>query len=228
MLQQDMVASLRQDFGKGATRQLRKSGYVPAILYGGKMEPVSLALEEKTLTRDLLKYHGHNVVLSLDIEGDKSKKKHYVLIKDIQTDPVTDAVLHVDFLEIQLDKDIVMEVPILYTGTAKGVDMGGILNIMAHTVKIKGLPLDILDEITVDVTELEVTSAGITCGDLSIPSNVTLEEELDRVCVSVVAPKADVEEEVEEEEEAEAAEGAEADSGDASASEEQAAETEES
>jgi large subunit ribosomal protein L25 len=200
MIQQDMAASLRQDFGKGATRQLRKSGYVPAILYGGKREPVSLALETKTLTRDLLKFHGHNVVLSLDIEGDKSKKKHYVLIKDIQTDPITDAVLHVDFLEIELEKEIVMEVPILYTGTAKGVDLGGILNIMAHTVKIKGLPLDILDEITVDVTPLEVTSAGITCGDLLIPDNVTLEEELDRVCVSVVAPKAEVEEEVEEEE----------------------------
>jgi large subunit ribosomal protein L25 len=92
-----------------------------------------------------------------------------------------------------------MEVPIKYTGTAKGVDLGGILNIMAHTVKVKGLPLDILDEIEVDVTELEVASVGITCGDLSVPDNVTLEEELDRVCVSVVAPKAEVEEEVEEE-----------------------------
>jgi len=172
------------------------------------MEPIALTMEIKTLTRDLLKFHGHNVVLSLDIKGDKSKKKHYVLIKDIQTDPITDAVLHVDFLEIELEKDIVMEVPIKYTGTAKGVDLGGILNIMAHTVKIKGLPLDILDEITVDVTELEVASAGITCGDLSIPDNVTLEEELGRVCVSVVAPKAEVEEEVEEEE-VEGEEGAE-------------------
>ena len=207
MIQQDMTAALRQDFGKGAARQLRQNGHAPAILYGGKMEPIALTMEAKSLTRDLLKYHGHNVVVSLDIEGDKSKKKHYVLIKDIQTDPVTDAVLHVDFLEIELEKDIVMEVPIKYTGTAKGVDMGGILNIMAHTVKIKGLPLDILDEIIVDVTELEVASAGITCGDLSIPDNVTLEEELGRVCVSVVAPKAEVEEEIEEEE-AEGEEGA--------------------
>jgi len=227
MIQQDMGASLRQNFGKGATRQLRKSGYAPAILYGGKMEPIALTMDSKTLTKDLLKFHGHNVVLSLDIEGDKSKKKHYVLIKDIQTDPVTDAVLHVDFLEIELDKEIVMEVPILYTGTAKGVDMGGILNIMAHTVKIKGLPLDILDEITVDVTDLEVTSAGITCGDLTIPGNVTLEEELDRVCVSVVAPMAEVEEEVEEEEVGGVEESAETDSGEASESEEPAAATEE-
>ncbi|MFC1844930.1 50S ribosomal protein L25 [Thermodesulfobacteriota bacterium] len=226
MIQQDMAASLRQDFGKGATRQLRKNGYAPAILYGGKMEPIALSMDSKTLTKELLKFHGHNVVLSLDIEGDKSKKKHYVLIKDIQTDPITDSVLHVDFLEIHLDKEIVMEVPILYTGTAKGVDMGGILNIMAHTVKIKGLPLDILDEITVDVTSLELGGDGVICGDLPIPENVTLEEELDRVCVAVMAPKAEVEE-VEEEEEGEAEESAEADSGEASKSEEPAAATEE-
>jgi large subunit ribosomal protein L25 len=164
------------------------------------MEPIALAMDEKTLTRDLLKLHGYNAVLSLDIEGDKSKKKHYVLIKDIQTHPVTDTVLHVDFLEIELEKEIVMEVPIVYAGTAIGVELGGILNIMAYTVKIKGLPLDILDEITVDVTPLEVGGTGIACGDLPIPENVTLEEELGRVCVSVIAPKAEVEEEVEEEE----------------------------
>jgi large subunit ribosomal protein L25 len=209
MIQQDMTAALRQDFGKGAARQLRLSGHAPAILYGSKMEPIALTMESKTLTRDLLKFHGHNVVLSLDIEGDKSKKKHYVLIKDIQTDPITDAVLHVDFLEIELEKEIVMEVPILYTGTATGVELGGILNIMAHTVKIKGLPLDILDEITVDVTSLELGGAGVTCGDLPIPENVTLEEELKRVCVTVIAPKAEVEEEVEEEEEGEGEEGTE-------------------
>lgn len=208
MIQQDMTAAVRQDFGKGATHRLRQSGYAPAILYGKKSEPIALAMETKTLTRDLLRLHGHNVVVSLDIEGEKGKKKHHVLIKDIQTDPITDSVLHVDFLEIDMDKEIVLDVAVVYEGTAKGVDLGGILNIMAHTVKIKGMPLAIPDEIMVDVTPLELTSNGITCGDLTIPENVTLEEELDKVCVSIVAPMAE-EEEVEEEEAVEAEEGAE-------------------
>ena len=208
MIQQDMTAAARQDFGKGATHRLRQSGYAPAILYGKKSEPIALAMETKTLTRDLLRLHGHNVVVSLDIEGEKGKKKHHVLIKDIQTDPITDSVLHVDFLEIDMDKEIVLDVAVVYEGTAKGVDLGGILNIMAHTVKIKGMPLAIPDEIMVDVTPLELTSNGITCGDLTIPENVTLEEELDKVCVSIVAPMAE-EEEVEEEEAVEAEEGAE-------------------
>lgn len=211
MIQQDMTAAVRQDFGKGATHRLRQSGYAPAILYGKKAEPIALAMETKTLTRDLMRLLGHNVVVSLDIEGEKGKKKHHVLIKDIQTDPITDSVLHVDFLEIDMDKEIVLDVAVVYTGTAKGVELGGILNIMAHTVKIKGMPLAIPDEIAVDVTSLELTSSGITCGDLTIPDNVTLEEELDKVCVSVVAPKAEEEEveEVEEEEAEEAEEGAE-------------------
>ncbi|MFC1837636.1 50S ribosomal protein L25 [Thermodesulfobacteriota bacterium] len=230
MIKQDMTASLRQEFGKGATHQLRRNGLAPAILYGGKMEPIALAMDEKTLSRDLMKLHGFNAVVSLEIEGEESKKKHHVLIKDIQTDPITDTVLHVDFLEIELDKEVVMDVAVLYTGKAKGVEMGGILNIMAHTVRIKGLPLDIPDEIEVDVTDLELTSAGIACADLAIPGDVTLEEELDKVCVSVVAPKAEVEEEVEEEgAEAEEA-GEEASKADASAApaEEPAAPSEES
>ena len=205
MIQQDMSAALREDFGKGAARRLRQSGYAPAIMYG-KAEPVALAMERKTLTRDLLRLHGHNVVVSLDIEGEQGKKKHHVLVKEIQTDPVTDAILHVDFLEIDMDREIVLDVPVLYTGTAKGVDLGGILNIMEFTVRIKGLPLAIPDEIKVDVTPLELTSHGITCGDLEIPADVTLEEEPDKVCVSVVAPKAVEEEEIEEEEAEEGAE----------------------
>jgi len=202
MIQQDMTASIRREFGKGANHRLRQSGYAPAILYGQKSEPVALAMDAKVLTRALLRLLGHNAIVSLNIEGEKTKKKHHVLIKDIQTDPITDTVLHVDFLEIDMDKEITLDVPVIYTGTAKGVDMGGILNIMAHTVKIKGMPLAIPDEISVDVTPLELMSHGITCGDLTIPENVNLEEEPDKVCVSVVAPKA-AEEEVAEEETAE-------------------------
>lgn len=199
MIQQDMTAALREDFGKGPARRLRQSGYAPAILYGRKAEPIALAMKTKTLTRDLLRLHGHNVVVTLDIEGEKGEKKYHVLVKDIQTDPITGTILHIDFFEIDLDSEIVLDVPVLYTGTAKGVDMGGILNIMEFTVRIKGLPLSIPDEIEVDVTPLDVTSHGITCGDLEIPENVTLEEESDKVCVSVVAPKTAEEEEVEEE-----------------------------
>jgi large subunit ribosomal protein L25 len=206
MIQQDMTAAIRQEFGKGAMHRLRKNGYAPAVLYGKNSEPLALAMEAKTLTRELIRLHGHNAVVTLHIEGEKGKKQHHVLIKDVQTDPIVDSIIHVDFLEIDLNKEIVLDVPVVYTGTAKGVDMGGILNILAHTVKIKGMPLAIPDDVMVDVTPLELTSHGITCGDLTIPDNVELEEEPGKICVSVIAPKTAEEEAAEAEEGAETAE----------------------
>jgi large subunit ribosomal protein L25 len=173
-------------------------GLTPAILYGGKKDSVALSLDEKTLTRNIINLHGQNAVVNLHIEGEKGKKIHHVLIKDIQKDPVTDALVHVDFFEIPLDQEITLEVQMKYTGIATGVDMGGILNITAHTIKIKGLPLDIPDEIEIDVTSLELGGQGFFCKDLEIPDNVSLEEDPEKSCVSVVAPKAVVEE-VEEE-----------------------------
>jgi large subunit ribosomal protein L25 len=199
MIQQDMTATIRQDFGKGASHRVRQGGLTPAILYGGTENSVALSLDEKSLTKALLQLHGQNAVVSLHIEGEKGKKIHHVLVKDIQKNPISDTLLHVDFFEISLDKNITLAVQVNYTGIAKGVDLGGILNISAQTVKINGLPLDIPDEIELDVTSLELGGRGFFCKDLSIPENVTLEEDPERACVSVIAPKAVVEE-VEEEE----------------------------
>lgn len=209
MIQQDMNAAIRQDFGKGASHRLRKDGLTPAILYGGTENSVALSLDEKSLTKAIVQLHGQNVVVNLHIEGEKGKKTHHVLIKDVQKDPVSDTLIHVDFFEIPLDQEITLEVQMRYSGIAKGVDMGGILNITAHTVKLRGLPLDIPDEIEIDVSSLELGGQGVFCKDLSIPENVTLEENPERSCVSVVAPKAVVEE-VEEEEELEGEEEGEA------------------
>ena len=79
MLQQNMSAALRHNFGKGATHRLRQSGYAPAIMYGKKSEPVALSMEAKTLTKDLLRLHGHNVIVSLEIEGEEvTDSKHLV------------------------------------------------------------------------------------------------------------------------------------------------------
>jgi large subunit ribosomal protein L25 len=102
-----------------------------------------------------------------------------------------------------------------YIGIATGVDLGGILNISAQTIKINGLPLDIPDEIVIDVSPLDLGGQGFFCKDLEIPENVTLEEDPERSCVSVVVPKAvveEVEEELEGEEEGEAAPAAEEES----------------
>ncbi len=209
MIQQEMTATVRQDFGKGASHRVRQGGLTPAILYGGSAKPVALSLYEKLLTRALLQLQGKNAVVSLHIEGEKDKKIHHVLVKEIQKNPVSDTLIHVDFFEISLDKEISLAVRVNYNGTAIGVDLGGILNVSAQKVKIKGLPLDIPDSIELDVTSLELGGPGFSCKDLSIPENVILEEDPERTCVSVVAPKAVVEEVEEELEGEEGEEGGE-------------------
>jgi len=188
MLQVNMTAAVRNKFGKGAARQLRIEGRTPAVLYGPKTEPLSLSLDTTSFTRELMTIHGQNAIVSLDIEGLSDGAKRSVVIKEIQKDPVHDTLVHADFLEVSLDKPVTLAVPVRYTGKAKGVDMGGFLHIGVQSVHLKGLPLDIPDFIEIDVTELTLGGAGLTCGDLAVPGAVAMQEALDKVCVAVVSP----------------------------------------
>ena len=201
MLQVDMTARVRQDFGKGAMRKLRRSGQTPAVLYGPKSEPLALSFETKGFTKELLKIHGQNVVVGLDIEGDETKKKRHVMIKEVQKNPIQETVVHADFYEISLEKPTALYVPIEVKGTPKGVDMGGILHLPMRKVLMRGLPLDIPDCIETDISSLELDGPGLTCKDLAIPENVTLLEDEDNVCAVVL--RASRSEELPESEEAE-------------------------
>ena len=108
-----------------------------------------------------------------------------MLVQEIQKDPVTGSLLHVDFLEIDLQKTANFTVPIEYVGTAKGVDLGGELHIFKDKVHLRGCPLDIPDVIQVDITPLEQGGAGLTFGDLAIPANVEMLEKAGVTCVAV-------------------------------------------
>jgi large subunit ribosomal protein L25 len=186
MLQFDMTAMMRQDFGKGAMRSLRQQGQTPAILYGPKTDPLALALTTKEFTKTLLSLQGQNAVFSLEVTGGKSKKRRYVMLKEVQTDPVRDTLVHADFYEISIKDTITLSVPLKFVGKAKGVDMGGVLHVSSRTVHLQGLPLDIPDTIEIDITDLEINGPGVTCKDLDIPANVRLLEEDVKPCVSVV------------------------------------------
>lgn len=206
MLQIDITASMRQNFGKGAARSLRRSGKTPAILYGPKTDPVPLSLDTAVFTKTLIMIHDQNAVVTLDIEGGKSKKKHHVMLKEIQKDPVLDTLIHADFYEVKLDEPLTLVVPFNFVGTAKGIDLGGVLNVSRNGVHLKGLPLEMPDVIDVEVTDLELGGKGLTFGELSITGNVTMLEDEGTVFVSVIHPKQVAEEEeVEEIEEGEEA-----------------------
>lgn len=184
MLQVNLDSVVRTVFGKGPMRQLRIKEITPANLYSGGAEPVPLQFETAKLFKGLLFIHGRNAIITLKVDGD-SKPERHVLVQEVQKDPITGSLIHVDFLEINLDKPLKFTVPIKYTGTAKGVDLGGELQVFKDTVSLRGCPLDIPDMLQADITPLEQGGAGLTCGDLSLPANVEMLEKTATVCVAV-------------------------------------------
>ena len=127
MEQITLVARIRTEKGKGAARKIRRDNRIPAIFYGPNQEPLMLAVEESDLTGILRRTAGENVILGLQIESDKGSDTRSVMLKELQTDPVLDTVLHADFYEISMDKELTIDIPIHLVNTPVGVDEGGIL-----------------------------------------------------------------------------------------------------
>ncbi len=183
MLQVDIPAAVRTAFGKGESRRLRMDQKTPAVVYSKGEDAVALQVDERTLYKNLLFIHGRNAVVTLDIEGDGKGKRH-VLVQEIQKDPVVERVLHVDFLEIELDKTIEFVVPLRLTGVAKGVDVGGELMVPKNSLTLRACPLDVPDEVVADITELD-RGDKLKCSDLEIPAKVEMLDDPAVVCVSV-------------------------------------------
>ncbi len=140
---------LRTDIGKKATRQLRSQEVVPGVIYGGAAEVnfYAPAAAFKTLV-----YTPEFQIAQLNIDG----KSYQCILKDLQFDTVSDALIHVDFLELIEDKPVVANLPVKYTGSAEGVKNGGRLVTKMKTLKVKTLPKYLKEHIEVDVTNLDL------------------------------------------------------------------------
>lgn len=145
----EILAYKREDLSKANTKKLRREAFVPGVLYGGK--DVKHFQAPAILFRDLL-YTPDSYFVDLNIEGTVSK----CVLKDVQFHPVSENILHADFLEIHDDKAVTMDIPIELTGSAPGVQKGGKLFIKARKLKVKALPKDMPDAIQVDVSSLEL------------------------------------------------------------------------
>ncbi len=183
MIQINMPATFRTGYGKGAARQLRMSEKTPAVLYSKGADAVALQCDAGELYKKLFAIHGSKAVITLTIEGDDKPERH-VLLQEMQKNPVTDQLIHVDFLEIELDKPVTFSVPLKYTGTPKGVDLGGDLQVLTNSIKLRGCPLDIPDYIEVGIKGLE-RGASLTCGDIELPEKVEMLSKATKTCVAV-------------------------------------------
>jgi large subunit ribosomal protein L25 len=186
----------RGDFGKNAMRRLRRSGMLPAVLYGGpargeggKPEAEPIAVDPKVLLRILHSGLGANTLIGLHV-GDQESR---VMIREYQLDPVTHALLHADFYRIALDKRVIVTVPILVKGEARGVkQQGGLLDFVHREIQVECLPIDIPEHIEVDVSEL-MLNQGIRLRDVTESAKWTPLSDPDTLLVHVIAPRAEVE-----------------------------------
>ena len=198
----ELTAELRQDVGKGASRRLRREGKVPAILYGGGGSPVNLTLPQNEAKRHLDHEAFYSHVLTIKA-GDKRQK---AILRAVQRHPHKAMVLHMDFLRIQEDTAIRVNVPLHYINddVSVGVKKGAVLSNAAADVEIECLPRHLPEYIEVDLTEVDVGDT-LHLSDLKLPEGVTLvvfisgdEEENDLPIASMLIPRVVTDEEEEE------------------------------
>jgi large subunit ribosomal protein L25 len=189
----ELKVSLRKTVGNGAARQLRLEGMIPAILYGPKTEPLMLSVFAREL-QDILKTSNIGQVLLELLIDNGTLPSRTAMIKELQTKPVSGTLLHVDFYEVAMDQKIRISIPVVTTGKAKGLEDGGILQLVRHEVEIFCYPNNIPESLEVDVTDLEIGDSR-HIGEVSIDESFELVDEGNYTIVTILSPKSEEAEE---------------------------------
>lgn len=169
---------------------LRRSKVIPAIFYGKKEKSIPLQMDYQVFRKAFIKA-GSNQVIELHIDG---KHNTPVLVHDVQYDPITSTISHVDFLHVNLAEEVTANVPIVIIGSSVAVkDFGGILTTVKHELTVKCLPMDIPHVIEVDVSGLEQLGKSVHISDLPLPKGVKFMDHLEDVIVTVSAPRTEEE-----------------------------------
>lgn len=181
------VAAQSRDLrGKNEARRLRAKGSVPAVVYGGKTGPVSVAVSPKDLTKILNSKSGHNTIFNLDLAGSDSTP---VMIVDWQFDPIKESLLHADLKRIDLSVRMTVTVPVVTQGDPRGVKLqGGLYEVVNREVEIECLPNDIPEQFVINVADLMIGDA-IRAGDIPMGGSRKLLTLPDVVISHVVAPR---------------------------------------
>ena len=191
----ELKAEARERVGKGSSRELRRNGLIPAVIYGDKQAPLAIALSTNEVTKRIHAGGFMTTVATIEVDGQKIQ----VLPKDYQLDPVRDFTMHVDFLRVSGDTEVSVEVPVHFVNEEKSaVKIGGVLNVVRHEVELYCPANDIPEFITVDL-------AGAKIGDSLHISAVKLPKgvrpviaDRDFTIATIVAPAGGVEEAAEE------------------------------
>jgi large subunit ribosomal protein L25 len=183
-----LSAETRDRVGKGASRALRREGRIPAVIYGGKEDPVGIHVNARELAKLLGTGHFMNSIVMVDVGGKVTR----TLPKDVAFDPVSDAAVHVDFLRIGEHSTVTVAVPVVFVDEeeAPGLKRGGVLNIVAHELELSVDAAEIPDQIEVSLKGLEV-GESIHVSAITLPKGATVvSHEDDLTIATVVAPSA--------------------------------------
>jgi large subunit ribosomal protein L25 len=161
-----LKAEVREKTGSGQAAQVRKSGRIPAVVYGHKEEPVSISLDAHTLVEGL--HHGRRV---LDVQIGKKQEK--MIVKDLQYDHLGRNIIHVDLMRVDVTETVEVEVPIEFKGTAKGTHEGGIVEVHTDHLEVECLVTEIPNSIVVNVKDVGVGDT-LHAGDVELPAGVKL------------------------------------------------------
>lgn len=181
-----MQVQTREETGKNKNRRLRASGQIPAVIYGTGGDTVSIQIERRKMQEVFRQGATENTIFLL--KRPESDQERHARIREMQTNPITREILHIDFQRVLMDELIRVTVPVHTEGVPKGVrDDGGVLDHVTREVEVECLPGDIPASIDIDVSEL-VIGDHVEAGALELPKGVTLTEEPDRVIVAVAYP----------------------------------------
>lgn len=183
-----LAAETRDRAGKGASRVLRREGRVPAVVYGGNEEPLTIHVEAKELTRQLNTGHFFNSIVEIAVGGQTVR----TLPKDVAFHPVTDRPLHADFLRLGANSSVHVEVPVLFINEDKspGIKRGAVLNIVRHELELVCDANKIPDDIQIDLTGLDVGDS-IHISHVSLPAgSASAITDRDFTIATIVAPSA--------------------------------------
>lgn len=186
-----LTAHARTVGGRNAVKQLRESGRVPTVMYGRKQASRSL----EVATRDLDLVIGHsaseNILVDLEITGESLRR--LALVQEVQHDPLSGAILHVDFHEVAADEKVTLQIPLESVGVPAGVKEGGVLEHVLFKVKVRALPEHLPAVLEVDVSQLGLGSV-LHLGEIPAPEGVEILGDKKVPVLAVAAPRTEVEE----------------------------------
>jgi len=183
-------ATAREKGGKGAARQLRARGQVPAVIYGHGREPMSLSLNARDLDKLLGHIQAESTVIEVTVEGHTAK----TLIREIQRHPIKRQILHVDFQALVAGEKVIVSIPIVLIGTAEGVKLeGGVLEQPLRELEIEVDPSNIPDHVELDVTNMMIGDS-LHVSDLKVPEGVEIQDDPETSVAVLAAPRAVIEE----------------------------------